>query len=308
MPRQDEQISLFGHAAAAALYLGTAPFFVFSRRRRHNAFIHHHYTQAMGLILLGLFFLSLSVLLVLVISCLMVYYRPLYDAIHPEALLRSLMRKLFIVWATIWLFALLLSLMGSRRPVLLVHWLGTRKRLALAAAISVWMLYAAAAASAILAFQSSRMLRNDGSPGSAYLLYEDNDRFPRWLFALGFRRCAVAAREKWGEDSVLMLKLTDHSLARALREGRFVFVGSHGTAQGLLTKEGFIEPGHVLAMTKNPALQFVYLAGCDSGAQRATWDNAFHPATVVTYDRLTAVLEHIWWLWKRGPEIIRQLD
>lgn len=293
---------------AATLYLGIAPFFVCARRFRAQPFLLHHYKQAMGLILLGLLFLLLTILLVAGISFMMVYFRPAYDAFHPEALLRSFMRKLFIVWATITVFSIVLALLGSCRPVLFIHRLGAWKRLVTMAAVSAWALYAMGGMGVLLAWRADRMVRDDPRPGEAYLLFEDNDLFPRPLLSLGFYRVSAAARQKWGEDSVVMLKLSEESLRRALREGRFVFIGSHGTAQGIIMKEGFIEPEQVQEMQKNPVLQFVYLAGCDSGAKRTTWETAFYPAAVVTYDRLTAVLEHIWWLWMRGPEIVRQLD
>ena len=31
------------------------------------------------------------------------------------------------------------------------------------------------------------------------------------------------------------------------------------------------------------------------------------PAEVKTYNRLTAVVEHLWWIWREGPRRIRAL-
>ncbi len=289
------------------LYLGVAPLFVCAKKLRSKPFLHHHHSQAMGLILVGLIFLLVSILLILGISYMMVHFRPVYDAFHPEALLRSFMRKLFIIWATIAAFSIALALVGSCRPVPLIHRLGKKRRVVMAATVLTWVLYIMGATGAFMAWQADRTVRDDPRPGAAYLLFEDNDLFPRCLLSLGFYRVSAAANEKWGQGSVVMLKLSEDSLRRALREGRFVFIGSHGTAQGMIMKEGFVGPEHVLEMEKNAALQFVYLAGCDSGAQRAIWEAAFQPAEVVTHDRLTAVLEHLWWLWIRGPEIVRRL-
>ena len=230
---QSTAVAVSRRALAATLYLGIAPLFVCARKFRAKPFLHHHYNQAMGLILVGLLFLLVIILLISGISYMMVHFRPAYDAFHPEALLRSFMRKLFIVWATITVFSIALALLGSCRPVLLIHWLGARKRLVTGAAVSAWALYAMGGMGAFLAWQADRMVRDDPRPGEAYLLFEDNDLFPRRLLSLGFYRVAAAAREKWGEDSVVMLKLSEDSLRRALREGRFVFIGSHGTAQGM---------------------------------------------------------------------------
>ena len=60
-------------------------------------------------------------------------------------------------------------------------------------------------------------------------------------------------------------------------------------------------------MPQSDRLEFVYLTGCDSGAQETAWKNAFAPARVVTYNRLTSVFEHIWWLWVRAPRVVRGL-
>ncbi|MBI2432466.1 MAG: hypothetical protein HYV26_06305 [Candidatus Hydrogenedentes bacterium] len=69
----------------------------------------------------------------------------------------------------------------------------------------------------------------------------------------------------------------------------------------------YYAPKQLAGLTVNPSLHFVYLAGCDSGTLRQEWEKAFAPAHVYTYDRLTAVAEHAWWLWTEGPEAVREL-
>ncbi len=54
-----------------------------------------------------------------------------------------------------------------------------------------------------------------------------------------------------------------------------------------------------------PQLQLVYLAACDGGKKAAEWNVMFAPARVISFDRLSAVAEHIYWLWVRGPREIR---
>ena len=55
-------------------------------------------------------------------------------------------------------------------------------------------------------------------------------------------------------------------------------------------------------------LRFVYLAGCDSGILREAWEKALAPARVVTQDHLASTLQHVWWLWRDGPRVIRDLQ
>ena len=88
---------------------------------------------------------------------------------------------------------------------------------------------------------------------------------------------------------------------------RFIYLGTHGTGRGLMLKEGWFTPKDLEAVAINPDLRFVYMSGCDSGQQRDGWVAAFAPAEVITYDRLSAVLEHAWWLWFRGPDKLREI-
>jgi hypothetical protein len=139
------------------------------------------------------------------------------------------------------------------------------------------------------------------------MVYEDNGMFPRWLFALGFYRMALAAREVHGPESPVLVKISRSAIGEAVAHGRLVFIGSHGTRRGLMLKNEWLLPEEFESVEKNPALHLVYLSGCDSGDQRDAWERAFAPATVITYDRLSAVLEHAWWLWFTGPELVRNL-
>ena len=143
--------------------------------------------------------------------------------------------------------------------------------------------------------------------GAVYMVYEDNGIFPRWLFALAFYPMARAAESTYGKDSAVLIKISRATVAKALAEGHVVFVGSHGTRKGLMLHNDWLLPKDIAALPKNPSLKFVYLTGCDSGDQREAWTSAFAPADVVTYDRLSASLEHAWWLWFSGPEKVRAM-
>ena len=94
---------------------------------------------------------------------------------------------------------------------------------------------------------------------------------------------------------------------RGRAEGGLVVVATHGKADGLLCDGKFVTPEDVSAMPAGEDLAFVYLTGCDSGTQEQAWTGAFAPAKVVTYPRLTAIVEHAWWMWFEGPKIVRAL-
>ena len=292
---------------ALGFYFGLAPFFWRSRLRRDNTFLHHHAEQAVALFFVLLLILLLFAFVIAVLSYTMIYHRGLYDRIHPEGRALSVTRKLFLCWLVFWAYGGGLAVAGSPRHLPLIAFLARRKRL-LSTTVLAWaILYGAMAAAIPVTVHAASLARCDDAPAEVYMLYENVGRFPRWLFTLGFYRVSAAARERWGPDSAVVVKLSEDAIRSALRQGRFVFIGSHGMAQGLLLERGFLKPEDIQAMGVNPELEFVYLTSCDSGTQKERWEKAFAPARVITYDRLTAVVEHAWWLWARGPDVVRQL-
>lgn len=292
---------------ALGAYLGLLPILAFCPARRRSAFVERHYRQA-AVLYLALFLLAVILICgVLILSYLMIYHRPFYDRSHPEPHLLRFCRRLLIVWAVFWGYGIAQVLRGSPHDMPLAARLAKRARLVRAAVFLLAMTLLFSTILAAFAFHASRLAGVGPVPGKACILYEDIDTFPRWLFAMGFYPLSRAAEDRWGPGSMVMLRLSKESIQRAVQEAQFLFIGSHGQAQGLLLKSGYIKPAAVREMGPGAALQFVYLTSCDSGAQKEAWEEAFAPATVVTYDRLTAVLEHLWWIWFEGPRIIRNL-
>jgi hypothetical protein len=293
---------------AVLFYLGLAPAFWLSKSRNRTPFLTHHFGQAMAIWFMFFVLLMVFVASVVVVSMLMVHFRGFYDQYNPEKPLMSIVRKLFLCWLVFWVYGVALAAWGSERELPVAGWLARKPRCLLSALLAFVVLYAAILGTVPLAMHAASLARADTAPGKAYMLYEDIDRFPRWMFTLGFYPIARAATQRWGPGSVVALKLSRDAIRRALQEGHFVFIGSHGRATGLLIEDGYVTPEEVKAMGAGASLQFVYLTGCDSGAQREAWEQAFAPAKVVTYDRLTAVIEHGWWLLFKGPDVIRSLD
>ncbi len=294
-------------ACALALYFGAVPFLAFRPRRRQDPFIAHHYKQAAAIFFLLFATATIFVLVVIGLSYLMVHKRETYEAFHLEPRLLDLTWKLFLCWIVFWCYGAGLALFGSVTPLPITGFLSRRKVVVRGTASVLCLLYAALAVFALFSVRASALTRQDERPGQVYMLYENVDRFPRWLFTAAFYRASKAAIARHGEGSVVVLRLSEETIARALREGRFIFIGSHGRQQGLLLKGGYVPPARVAAMEKNPGLQYVYLTSCDSGAQKEAWESAMAPAEVVTYPRLTTVLEHAAWLWSEAPNVIRQL-
>jgi len=290
---------------ALAFYLGAAPLCTWSPRVRANPVLHHHQRQALALQLCFGLVLLLFILGVLLVSWLMVNDRWWYEEVKIESWILSITRKFFLAWAVFWGFAATAALRADQWEMPILARIAKRPRLLSATAIALIATYATLLLAAGVAAHASSITRSDPAPGRVYMVYDDLDQYPRWLFALGFYRMANAADAKWGRGSAVLLKLTPENINRALREGTLVFIGSHGMDDGLLIPGGaFYTAADLPPEGPGPNLRYLYMAGCD---QPAAWQSALAPAQVVSFDRLTAVVEHINWLWFQGPRILRQL-
>lgn len=289
--------------AALLAYLGFAPFYSAGPAQDNDyADGHRRHALAMLLALLGVVLLYAvgfaTVTIAIGIS------RSLYVDYHIESHVLGALRKVFLAWGVFWLFAMATALLG-REAYLPVVWRLARRDGLIRCTARLWIgLYVGALLLAAFIAYAGTKVRQDPVPGKVYLLYEDAKVMPRWVFTLGNYRLARAAEDRFGPGQAVMLRLTRESLLRALREGTFIFLGSHGMKQGILMPDGFFEIQDVPERSVNPALQFVYMSGCDQGSG---WREAFAPAEVLTYDRLTTVAEHVWWMWFDGPRVIRAL-
>jgi len=126
--------------------------------------------------------------------------------------------------------------------------------------------------------------------------------------------------------------LDEHHLRLALRHGRVLILACHGVEGEIISSKFQIAPpaiatpsepeAHGLCMSRidgysfgrwefleaSPNLRFVYNSACDCGVKSAAWEQALAPANVQTFGRLSAVVEHIQWLWTDGPRRIRETN
>lgn len=297
---------LYRFLALSALF-GLSPFFWGYARRHPNAWLTVRMRQGNVVHLLFLTLLALFAVGVLVLSWVMVRHRDFYDAIQQEALFLSIFRKALIIFVVLYCYEAVLIVIGSSGKIPWVGRLGRFSGVSHLANVGLISVFIFIGCFIFLGWRGENLAAGTDS-AKAYFLYEDVEgRFPRALFAFGYYPSLSAAAKKWGRDEVVLLPISDINIKKSLNNGEYVFVGSHGTEEGILLKSGFITPDEIKAMGDHPRLRFVYLAGCDSGAQRRQWEEAFHPARLVTYDRLVPTLEHVWWLWFRGPAEIAAL-
>lgn len=288
-------------------YAGFAPACYLWRGRLVRPFVKRHCEQALVLflvlILIGLLFLVCAA----VLSYAVVHKRELYEGTSLEGWLLTIFRWFVLAWLVFWAYGAGSALLGTFWELPGITFLAWRPRIVAAGAACQIATYVLVMVLAAVAARASSLARSDTGPAQVYLLYEDVDRYPRCLFTLTFYPAIRAGLDAFGNDSVAVLKLTRESLTTALEQGRFVFIGSHGKASGMLLDRQWFPPEEAAALPKGKHLSFVYLSGCDSGVQVDAWRAAFAPAEVVTHNRLTALIEHVWWLWFDAPGILRRL-
>lgn len=290
---------------ATLCYLGLFPLGCLFPRLRRSDYLEHHYRQSAILFGAILMLTGLLAIIMVLLSYLLINFREFYVSAHLEVRTLGLLRKLFLAWAVFWSFGLGMALLGGARLMPLVHRLARRDHAVRGASVALLALYCALLVLLPLAIHASALVPVDRQSGDVYMVYEDNGVFPRWIFALAFYPMARATEETYGPGRAVLLKISRETVAEALAGGRLVFVGSHGTSKGLMLRHEWLLPKDLAAVPKNPNLKFVYLTGCDSGEQRDAWVAALSPADVVTYNRLSATLEHAWWLWFTGPAKVR---
>ena len=291
-------------------YLGLAPFFHYLLRtgEKHDAYRHKHCAQAQALISLLLVLAFLYLILIATLSFVLVKWRGVYETTPLAFYMQEGWSKLFLSWSVFWGFSVLLALLGSTREVLLISWISRMPRWLGVSRVIVFIIYGVFLLILLFSLHANHYVRSQHDiPPKAVMLYDDMELFPRSVFAMGFYPIARASASKWGTGSVDVQPFTMHNLYKAKMSAHFIFLATHGTSEGLHMDTGKVSPEVVGQMPSTNSLQFVYITGCDSGTQQEKWEHAFSPAQVITFDRLSAIIEHIWWLLMRGPGVIYSL-
>lgn len=302
-----ERISLLQRVIAALCYAGFGPLVLLRLRNREDPYLEHHCRQGLGVLSLLLGIGLLFVVAILFLSYMLVFYREDYQGTALEPGILSAVRKCFLAWLVVWVAGLGSALWGSWWDIPLVWRIARRPKWIKTTAIVWSAVYVVLVVILSFAAHAVSITQEERVPAKVYMVYEDLDLWPHWIFALGFYRIALKAQEVYGPDSVVITPLSIEAVSYALSHGEFVFVGSHGSEKGLLINRRFIGPKKIDYDRANESLKYVYLTGCDSGVQGPQWEAALAPAEVQTFDRLSAIVEHIFWLWITGPSKLAQV-
>ncbi|MGH4118957.1 hypothetical protein [Clostridium sp.] len=161
----------------------------------------------------------------------------------------------------------------------------------------------------LMTIHASSLTQADIEESEVVMLYDDMGYIPRCVFTLGFYRETLVANERWGGDSVAIQPLTESNLSTAFNSDRLVYIAGHGAEGFILLIDGDIYwPKDIQRKELGDKLQYIYISCCDSGILHDEWQNSLEPAEVKTFDRLSLVIEHAYWLIVDGPKIINELE
>jgi hypothetical protein len=242
----------------------------------------------------------------------------------------------FFTLSALWLLFIGSCLAGSSRELPVLTRLARRPRIVrLTFALnSLGLIFLALLP--VLAIHAISLTRTNREGAAVYVLYDEAIPIPRWAWAVGFYRITSQAQRKWGADSTVLERLNQETLRTALTNGKVLIFATHGSEGYLLANNSTICIGppamgttneldkpHYLGICALTAdkkwspwemleaghqLRLVYVAGCDSGKKAAQWTEHLSPARVITFNRLSSLIEHAYWVTIAAPAEIKQLQ
>lgn len=317
-------------------YVGLIPLLRLFRVRRHDSFLRHHEAQALATVLPLCLLLSVWPLWLMLETYLVrnhVGQPSHYQAAWTGITIVSLAGLGW--WSVTSIVGIAMTIAGSVQPLRWVAWFAQRPSLMSVALLGNGVLLALVVLVVGLAAHASSLAREDAAPAPVYYLYDNHDYdffgpCGPALHKLFFYRVSRVAQERWGPGNVVVVPLSAQTFGTAIANGRFVVMTGHGSNGGVATIDGdgiwpdkFLDPGPgrpvvpVIGIVRSASLtvpvmpgknlRFVYISACDGGKLATDWEQRFAPAEVVTFDRLSAPGEHLWWLWFGAPHRLREI-
>jgi hypothetical protein len=296
---------------AVAGYLGLTPLLRLFRVRRQDIFLRHHQAHALAT-LLPLLLLLLIWPIWLAVEVYLVRNHVQTSHIHAALTGMTIVSLGGLgLWGLTAIVGIGLVIAGSSRPLPLIAWLARRPRLTGLALVGNSVMLALVVLVVGLAIHASSLAREDAAPARVYYLYDNRDHafLGTWGQKLFCYRVARVAQERWGPGSVVVAPITVENFRTAVTHGHFVVLISHGERGAFTTVEDLgiwpDFPGRTATPGKD--LQFVYMSACHGGDKATELEQSFAPTEVVTFDRDSAALEHLWWLWFEAPARLREI-
>jgi hypothetical protein len=309
-----------------ACYFGFAPLlWLFGIPKRRNGFLQYHFRHSLAVSLLAFFFIFSTLVATLLAYAYDIFWGADTYATHLPVLFFDYMGNIIACFGIVaWLILFIGAWRGWTPHLPLVSSLAWRDGwvnfslgwTALTQVIIILLAFMAVRGNALVA-------KPKPSP-EAYILYTtggyiQTERLwasytpPRWTISLFFYPIVSEAVSRWGDGSVVVEPLSDATFKNAIRNGKFVFVASHGGMEpggfsyAFDPYQGFL-PSDLRLGDAGSQLRYVYFAACYAGYLESEWKQLLAPADVVTYARISYVEEHFVWVWTKGAEVIRSME
>ena len=293
-----------GHRMFCAfLYMGVAPVAFLLKYHHKSDFTSHHTRHALS----SSFIMHAALLVFVVIRILHIILRIHREDIYLASRVGSVELILFIITFSILLILTSLSVFYAvRGKSAKVPILSRVSKRAWVPALMV-SIFAASLAFVLLitslSCHSVSITPEANNEAVVYMLYDDAGFFPRWIFTLGFLPITRRASETLGPGGVCVCKLTREAFKQAFSSGKFIFLATHGAGPGRIYADRMTY-GAIFASEASDGNRphFIYLTACGLGKDDDSWNRAFPETEVVSFDRWSATVEHIWWLYSEGPD------
>ncbi len=314
-------------------YLGLAPFFwFFSSLYRGNGLFKHHLYYS-----LALSFANLCVLVIQILVGVIFIELFGFGLLSPSQTLTGSSQsiritfQLFngglliigIVLSIVWCICLQDALLGRARRLPVISQIASVKWALDLAVYSSFLGYFASLVLIGIGVDSSEIANAKHETADVYVLYTVGGYIPaqglyetytppNWAVTMAFYPLVRAGMEKFGDDRVSVLPLSEATFNEAIHSGRFIFIASHGgvtpgtfaVSTSPLKEYG---PSNVPRGYVGNQLQFVYFAGCDAGRLESDWRRALGVEDAIMFDRISYVGEHLLWVWSESPGVIAGL-
>jgi len=292
-----------------SLYLGGGPvYWLYGKRVHRDLEDNSHYRQVLGINIL----LSVSTIIFLICFILQSIIIRFFRSIASKMPLEIS----FYIWGVLLVVILIIGIEGiiaalfGHDPKLKIYSYVEDNHFRKKQSTTVMIIHQLIIiAVIILAIHSNFIASDETHKADIYMLYDDMGYIPRWVFTLGFYPESLSANKSLGPDSVVVAPLTPNTLSEALSTSKLIFIASHGAEGYIVLSDGEVFwPNNIDTNKIGADLQYVYLAGCDTGLLHDEWKASLGNTEIKTFNRLSTVAEHMKWLLIDGPKIIRALE
>jgi hypothetical protein len=309
MASKPASASLAERCLSVAWYFGLAPFLRSWRPIASNAFIDHHYAQAMAAAFVALVWLFVDAVVEAGETLFLIHFpdsaRTFINQWEPYLTYAMLLP--LVVVAGLWMGSVGLALAGSTRPMLLLKRIARKPQLVRVGFGANSFALALVLIVVVLTVHATSLTRRHGEGAAIYFLYDEGIPVPRWGYALGLHRISWEAQRRWGKRCTVLDRLDKETLRAALAHGKVLILATHGADGYACTyyapeKLG-VGPPEIGTTNDGRSNRFLRMGVFKA----AEWKAHLAPAEVVTYDRESTVFDHATWFAIVGPKQVKQL-